>query len=80
MINYRDGKLSTEELMEVNKGLSNGDVDQVLDSMDKSELQSLRNQVKTGELSPDELGGAMGGIPIGMVEEMIEKHESIFTK
>lgn len=78
MSNFKDGELTEEELKEVIAGIRNGHTDEMLDKLDKSELEQFRDFTQERELSIEELSNVKAGIPEEMVEKMKEENSNLF--
>ena len=81
MSNFKDGELTEEELRELTAGVNNGRSDEMLDKLDKRELEELKNSIsQERELSLEELFNVKAGMPQEMVEEVKEENANLFRK
>ncbi len=80
MLNFKDGKLSEEEKKLFVSKVHVGKEDGVINKMDKSELNILKEKIIDKELDLNELDNVKAGIPQEMVEEIHEKNSNLFRK
>ena len=70
-MNFGDGELSQEELNYVVAGINRGQAEEMLNKLDKGELQGLKNGVQKmnlGEMSLSELDQVQAGTPFSYDE------------
>ncbi len=80
MLNFKDGKLTEEELRVVKAGIEQGKIDETLDLMDKPELNKLKDKITDKELTFDEMDRVKAGMPSEVVDKYTEDNKDIFRK
>ena len=80
MENFKDGNLTSEELLDVKAGIMSGEIDDTLNKMDTGELKQLSEKIKDKELTFEELDSVKAGMPQEKVEKYINANSDLFQK